>query len=327
MGAVSIAYRYFKRIYKDVTKLSALSGYNRFYHLFDYASAFLFHGVHIDQYTVGDLWRCSNPERSKRLTLYRLSRLFREYNDSSYFHLLRNKEEFNAFFKDYVHRGWILLQENGFEDFKAFVQQYPSVIVKPSDGIQGKGIRQFVYSGEDDTRLHQLYDEWLSEKAMVEETVVQHHDMNFRNASVNTIRVLTVCRPDGKARVMKAILRAGVGDSIVDNTALGGYYYEVDLPTGVIVSKGINKEGDLCVIHPASDIVMPGFKVPHWDKVMQASLDAARKIYQVALIGWDVAITEDGIEMIEGNDNADYLAYEFVGTSGFYEKITSFLKE
>ena len=126
---------------------------------------------------------------------------------------------------------------------------------------------------------------------------------------------------------MKALRRAGVGDSIVDNTALGGYYYEVDLPTGVVVSKGINKEGDLCVIHPSSGIVMLGFKVPHWDKVMQASLDAARKIPQVALVGWDVAITEEGVEIIEGNDNADYLAYEFIGTSGFYEKITLFLQE
>ena len=327
MGIVGIAYRYFKRIYREVTKLSAISGYSRFYHLLDYASAFFFHGVHIDQYTVGNLWRCSNPERSKRITLKRLSRLFCKYNDSSYFHLFRNKEEFNVYFKDFVYRGWLYVKDAKYDDFKSFVQKYPSVIIKPKDGIQGKGIRQFKYKGEDDEQLHSLFDECAAEDALVEETIVQHHGMKFGNSSVNTIRVLTVCRPDGKAKVMKAILRAGIGDSIVDNTATGGYYYEVDLPTGVVVSKGINKEGDLCVIHPSSGIVMLGFKVPHWDKVMQVSLDAARKIPQVALVGWDVAITEDGVEIIEGNDNADYLAYEFIGTSGFYEKITSFLKE
>lgn len=327
MGTLGIAYRYFKRIYREVTKLSAISGYSRFYHLLDYASAYFFHGVHIDQYTVGNLWRCSNPERSKRITLNRLSRLFRKYNDSRYFHLFRNKEEFNAFFKDFVHRGWLYLKDAQFDDFKAFVQKYPSVIIKPKDGIQGKGIRQFVYSGEDDDQLRVLFDEFVAEDALIEETIVQHTDLNLGNASVNTVRVLTVCRPDGKAKVMKAILRAGVGESIVDNTALGGYYYEVDLPTGVVVSKGINKEGDLCVIHPSSDKVMLGFKVPHWEQVMEASLAAARSIPQVALVGWDVAVTQDGVEIIEGNDNADYLAYEFIGTSGFYEKISLFLKE
>ena len=192
MGVLQVAYRYFKRIYREVTKLSAISGYSRYYHLLDYASAYFFHGVHIDQYTVGNLWRCSNPERSKRITLNRLSRLFRKYNDSSYFQLFRNKEEFNVYFKDFVHRGWLYIKDAQFDDFKSFVQKYPSVIIKPKDGIQGKGIRRFVYSGEDDVQLHSLFDECVAEDALIEETIVQHHGMSFGHASVNSFLLLTV---------------------------------------------------------------------------------------------------------------------------------------
>lgn len=320
------AINYFKRIWTEVSQLSVKSGYNRFYHLLDYLSALLFHGAHIFQYTVGDLWRYSNPERSKRLTLYRLSRLFKKYNDRSYVHFFKNKPDFNRFFSDFIHRGWLYAREASFEEFKAFVTRYPCVIIKPVGGKEGIGIRKFAYAGENDDQLRQRFDALVAEDVIIEELIVQHELMNFGNASVNTVRALTVCRPDGEARVMKVILRAGVGDSLVDNTALGGYYYEVDVPTGIVVSKGINKDGELCIIHPGTDIVMLGFKVPKWDEVMQTCLEAARRMPQVAMVGWDVAITADGVQLIEGNDSADYQGYEFVGTSGFYEKIKAFMQ-
>ena len=322
-----IACRYFKRIWGEVSKLSSKSGYSRIYHLFDYLSAFLFHGAHIFQYTVGDFWRYSNPERSKRLTLYRLSRLFNKYNDKNYVHLLKNKPEFNRFFKDFEHRGWLYVKDATFDEFKDFVLKYQEVLIKPMGGKEGIGIRKYANAGEDEPRLRELYDNLMAEDVIVEQIIEQLPSIDFGNASVNTVRALTVCRPDGKARIMKVILRAGVGDSIVDNTALGGYYYEVDVPTGIVVSKGINKDGDLCIIHPGTDIVMPGFVVPKWEQVVETCLKAAQHIPHVAMVGWDVAITADSVELIEGNDSADYQGYEFVGTSGFYEKIKAFMKE
>ena len=144
---------------------------------------------------------------------------------------------------------------------------------------------------------------------------------------MNTIRVLTACRPDGKARIMKAFLRAGVGDTLVDNTATGGYYYEVDLKTGVVSSEGISKDGDLVIIHPKTDIVMLGVKVPRWNEVVEMCVDAAQRMPRVALVGWDVAIGEDHVQLIEGNNSADYIGYEFIGSNGYYEKIKKFLEK
>ena len=320
-----IAYNYFKRIWGEVSRLSTQSGYSRLYHLMDYLSAFARHGAHIDQYIAGGFWRYSNPMRSKCLTHYRRLALEKKYNDPIDVHYFKNKPEFNRFFHDYVHRGWLWVQESTFEEFKAFMDRYRSVIVKPMDGKQGDGIR-LLDCVDDEEELRRTFQALVQENALVEELIVQHRDMVFGNRSVNTIRVLTACRPDGQARIMKAFLRAGVGDTLVDNTATGGYYYEVDLETGIVSSEGISKDGDRVFIHPQTDIVMLGFKVPLWDQVVKMCVDAAGRLPRIALVGWDVAIGQDHVQLIEGNNSADYIGYEFVGSNGYYEKIRNFME-
>ena len=92
--------------------------------------------------------------------------------------------------------------------------------------------------------------------------------MVFGNTSVNTIRTHTILDKKGKAHVIKAILRAGVGDSVVDNYAQGGSIYEVDLQTGIVCSRGKSKAGENHIIHPGTNIVMLGYQIPNWDKVI-----------------------------------------------------------
>ena len=323
---LAIVFRYFKRIINEVTALSRQTGYCRIYHLFDYLLAFVRHGAHIDQYVAGGFWSYSNPKRSKCLTHYRRLALERKYNDPTDVHYFKNKPEFNVFFKDFVHRGWLWVKDAPFEDFKAFVVRFPSVIVKPVSGKQGDGIRLLDCAGKDDEDLRSLFQALKDEDVLLEELIVQHPDMVFGNRSVNTVRVLTACRPDGTARVMKAFLRAGVGDAIVDNTATGGYYYEVDPELGIVSSGGTSKAGDLVYVHPGTDIVMLGFKVPRWDEVMSTCVEAARRLPHIALVGWDVAISMDHVQLIEGNNSADYIGYEFVGSNGYYEKIKTFME-
>lgn len=322
----SIAINYFKRIWRELSQLSKKTGYCRVYHLLDYLSAFVRHGAHIDQYIAGGFWSYSNPMRSKCLTHYRRVALQKKYNNPADVHYFVNKPEFNRFFSDYVHRGWLWVKDSTLEDFKDFLSRYPQVIIKPMDGKQGDGIRMLENVPQDDEGKRRLFDALVQEDVILEELIVQHPDMVFGNRSVNTIRVLTACRPDGTARIMKAFLRAGVGDTLMDNTATGGYYYEVDLKTGIVVSEGISKTGDLVFIHPQTDIVMLGFKVPLWDEVVKMCTDAAKRLPSVGLVGWDVAISQDDVQLIEGNNSADYIGYEFVGSNGYYEKIRAFME-
>ena len=104
--------------------------------------------------------------------------------------------------------------------------------------------------------MEEVYLQLKDEDVLVEELIVQHPEMCFGNMSVNTIRTHTILDRDGKAHVIKAILRVGVGSTFVDNYAKGGAIYEVDVMEGIVCSYGRNHAGEVIVKHPQTDIVM-----------------------------------------------------------------------
>lgn len=80
-----------------------------------------------------------------------------------------------------------------------------------------------------------FYPKYLGGDYIMEEMIQQHPEMCFNNKSVNIIRVYTVLDAKGEPHIIKALLRAGCGESIVDNVhASGGRLYSVDDNTGVI---------------------------------------------------------------------------------------------
>jgi len=46
---------------------------------------------------------------------------------------------------------------------------------------------------------------------------------------------------------------------------------------------------------------MIGMQIPHWDKVVNMVMEAAKIPEDMRYIGWDIAITDEGCELIEGN--------------------------
>ena len=291
----------------------------------DYFMAVVKHRCLIRQYVIGEFWKLSNPERRKRLTYNRMVKLFDKYNQPNYIHYLNEKPDFNAYFSDFVHRDWLHILKASYEEFEAFLEKHDSVIIKPVDGVEGGGVRKFVLSENKNVNLRKLYDDLKKENVLVEQIIVQHPRMVFGNTSVNTIRTHTILDSQGKAHVIKAILRAGVGNSVVDNYCQGGSIYEVDLKTGLVCTFGQSKNNSKSYIHPGTDIVMLGYQIPNWDIVIRECERAAEHLPQIRIIGWDVAITHDGIELIEGNHNPDYELIEFLGSTGYYEKINELM--
>lgn len=162
---------------------------------------------------------------------------------------------------------------------------------------------------------------------MLEECIRQHPKMNLNNASVNTIRVYSVLDKEGKAHILKAILRAGVGDSVVDNYCSGGVIYPINVEYGFVEGSG-ERHADKkeWMIHPGTDIVMLGFTIPHWDLMKETVRKMAESLPQIRYIGWDMVITPDGVDLIEANDNAHHGFWGRVGSERlFLEKLKSFV--
>lgn len=317
---------YIKKSVTWLNKLSVDENLNRVWVFADYFMAVIRHRCLIRQYVIGEFWRISNPERRKRLTYSRMVKLFAKYNDAKYIHFLNEKPEFNAYFKDFVHRDWIHVNKISEDDLLLFLKKHDAVIIKPTDGVEGDGVRKFVFSENQNINISKLYNDLKKENVLMEEIIVQHPRMIFGNNSVNTIRIHTILDSQGKAHVIKAILRAGVGNSVVDNYCQGGSIYEVDLKTGLVCTYGQSKNNSQSYIHPGTDIVMLGYMIPNWEIVTKECRRAAEHLPQIRIIGWDVAITANGIELIEGNHNPDYELFEFLGSTGYYKKIMDIIK-
>ena len=78
------------------------------------------------------------------------------------------------------------------------------------------------------------------------------------------------------------------------------------METGVIESDGLTTKGLLVTKHPDTNLTIKGTQIPHWDKVVEFCLNAARQTKNI-ITGWDVAVTDDGnVELIEVNNRPDF---------------------
>ena len=86
----------------------------------------------------------------------------------------------------------------------------------------------------------------------------------------------------------------------------GGIFAPVDVETGVICRDGMNLDNKFFEVHPVSGKKIKGFQVPHWDEVLTLAATAAKRFKGVRMVGWDIAVTEEGVSLIEGNSESNY---------------------
>ena len=104
---------------------------------------------------------------------------------------------------------------------------------------------------------------------------------------------------DGKAYFLQAVLKIGNG-GVVDNFSSGGMYTYVD-DNGTVFVEAIDQADNIFYTHPISKTQIVGFKVPMFNEAVELVKQCAHVVPQVAYVGWDVAIGENGPEVIEGN--------------------------
>ena len=123
--------------------------------------------------------------------------------------------------------------------------------------------------------------------------------------SINTLRLETYIDTMGKTHILAGLMRFGIGGSFVDNASSGGFYAAVDLDTGTLTGKGFQKMkagkgGGLFMTHPDTDHPIDGTTIPYFKEALQLARDGVKYIPD-RYIGWDIAITQTGAVLIEGN--------------------------
>ena len=76
----------------------------------------------------------------------------------------------------------------------------------------------------------------------------------------------------------------------------------VDSKIGVISCSGLaHADDDWHIIHPISNEVVVGTQIPDFQNIRTSVEEMAKMFPNFRYLGWDIAITEDGFDVIEVN--------------------------
>ena len=267
-----------------------------------------------DYFIIGNGYTLSKYEKKRFFTQKKARGLEKKVNDKSYIHQLENKAEALNLFSDLVSRAWLYAPKSSFDEFKEFVDKTPVFIAKPVGGMKGKGIEKHDVQGSTEEDLRVLYNHLVADDLLLEECLKAHEDIYFGTKALSTFRIYTMIDRNGDVHILKAKYRVGTGDAITD-TADGCIAYPISIKYGVIEGPGINEvlNSNLYYYHPGCDKLVVGMRIPMWDRVLEVVTKAAKTIPQVRYIGWDLAVTNNSVEIIEGNHNPYHGTFEIMG--------------
>ena len=245
-----------------------------------------------------EFYLLNKEKRKTYLTRGINNSLVNKYNDKKYWYILQDKIEFNKRFNKYLKRDWLDLREASIDDFKKFVSNKDYIIAKELDNCGGKGIDKIKV---EKNKIKSIYDKLKNNKQyLVEEIIVQNKKVSkLYDKSVNTLRLFTFY--DGsEVYVINSIFKIG-NNGFVDNFSSGGMYTFLD-NKGKIIVPAIDQADNKILVHPTTNEKILGFNIPNFDKACKMVKEASKLIPEVKYIGWDVAILENDVCLVEGNE-------------------------
>jgi hypothetical protein len=278
-----------------------------------------------DEYFLYNFANLTEEERHKFVGNHEKVALCFEIKNNSTWMLFISKYQTYLKFKDFYHREIIEISsiENK-NDFFKFFEKHDRGILKPADSSLGRGVTLL-----DKSQAVNLWNDKLSSEIasgasfILEEYIRQSEKMALFNPdSVNTVRLATY-RLHDETIFLFAALRTGIKGQIVDNGGAGGLTATIDLETGIVISNARNRFGKFFEKHPDSNVVFKGFQLPDWEKLRQLGKALSLVEPEQLYVGWDLAHTDNGWVMIEGNNRGQFVLTQRSSLVGLRDKINA----
>jgi len=147
-----------------------------------------------------------------------------------------------------------------------------------------------------------------------------------------TARLVTAMYPDGP-RLLFACFKIPTGTSIVDNfhDGLGGNLLAaVNLETGTLSAAigSARRDWPQLVqvdIHPDTRQRIAGLRLPLWEELREVALRGQRLLPGLKSIGWDMAISPDGVLVVEANYKYDMHILQMANQRGLKAEFAALL--
>jgi hypothetical protein len=196
------------------------------------------------------------------------------------------------------------------------------LFVKPRGGRGGRGAERwdriapgrFRRPGGEQLTSQELLERLVSRSRdvplIVQPRLSPHpHLARITTGALPTLRVLTCLGESAEPEVMAAMIRTSFGaNQTVDNLHAGGIGALVDVVSGRLgLSSNLGADARLGWFsnHPDTGVPIEGLIVPCWEEVKASAIAAHRSFADRIVVGWDIAVLEDGPIIIEGNGNPD----------------------
>lgn len=288
----------FKKFRSDIKKISQRENISSTRILFKFFNCFRLIRCGYSDFLNYELYNKTIKEILEYVSIGDQDKFYKVISPAEYKTFFTIKPNFLKNFKKYIDRDFYTY-DMGLEKLKTFIKNNPYFMIKPYDGLGGKGVEK-VYS-KDIKNIDEYYEYLKNNRLFLEEYIKQNKEVSkICSQSVNTIRIMTfLC--NGKSKIIFAAMRFGNGINSVDNFHKGGMGVLVDYEKGILVGDAYDKDLNKFTNHPESNIKFDGFKIPNFDIVKKIVLEAAKVNKNIRVVGWDVAITDKGATFVEGN--------------------------
>jgi hypothetical protein len=197
------------------------------------------------------------------------------------------------------------------------------IIIKIADGAYGVGLMSLrVDSGgifdnlDQPSTVDQIYDHCFSEYGdsvfIVQERLKPHRRLEpiMPGRALGCVRVVTHFN-GSEVEIMFVFLKIPVGDNTTDafqHGATGNLLAYLGHDNGKVGKAWGKRPGrdSHCLteftVHPTTGVVIQGFQIPQWEEILSLAREGAKAFPELRVIGWDVALCENGIFLIEGNN-------------------------
>lgn len=249
-------------------------------------------------------------------------------NPRKYRNVLHDKIEFLQKFDDLSGRVWATREMiiNNPERIDLFLNN-PSgrVVLKNAKGQSGKQVEICDTIGLNrDTLIRNMQKGRFD---LLEIYVMQNNAlMNLSPSALNTVRIVTQYHNE-EVIIITARLRISI-NSKIDNVSAGNTVVPIDILSGKVTGPGIF--ADITkpdqYTHPVTGVDFIGFQIPFWKECISLVNKAALRIPENRSIGWDVAVTNVGPVLIEGNHNWHYLILQMPEKKGYKKMMMQYYK-
>jgi hypothetical protein len=214
------------------------------------------------------------------------------------------------------HTGRVLTGAAGFADFVE--HDLPDeVVVKPSGGYHGRGVRVLVRRGEGfagaptpAALLASLRSDTEFGVYVFQERLHNHPVLAelCGAETLHTLRIVTLVERDGSCEALYAVLRLGLAGGATDNFEgglTGNGLASVDMATGALGPlKLLRDDGCGFVLVPevpATGVGVEGVRLPDWEEAVEMTREATLRFAPIRTLGWDVGLTPSGPMLMEAN--------------------------